>query len=97
MKLKNWSITTFLLGSFLLGCQPASAAIPLRQTLPISRGTFTQPSSVDKYTSQEQWHQEFQAMKAVGMDLWIYQWTADSKNKTTIYPTHITGYSQNSS
>jgi len=97
MKLKNWSIATFLLGSFLLGCQPAAAANPLRQTLPISTGTFTQPSSVDKYTSQEQWDQEFQAMKAAGMDLWIYQWTADSKNKTTIYPTHFPGYSQISS
>jgi hypothetical protein len=64
--------------------------------LPISTGTFTQPYSVEGYTTQEQWDQEFRLMKDVGMSLWIYQWTGDSKNKTAIYPTAIPGFSQSS-
>lgn len=31
-------------------------------------------------------------MQAVGMDIFIFQWTADGKNKTTIYPTKLEGW-----
>jgi hypothetical protein len=43
------------------------------------------------------WEQEFALMKALGIDLWIYQWVGDSKLKTTIYPTRLAGYTQSSS
>jgi hypothetical protein len=61
-----------------------------------SQGTFTQPWCVDNYTTQAQWDREFNYMKDVGITLWIYQWTGNSKNNTVIYPTDIPGYSQSS-
>lgn len=63
---------------------------------PITTGTFTQPWTVDSY-SPEMWEQEFASMKALGIDLWIYQWVGDSKHKTAIYPTRLAGYTQSSS
>lgn len=64
--------------------------------VPITTGTFTQPWAVDHY-SPEMWEREFAAMQALGIDLWIYQWVGDSKNKTVIYPTRLAGYTQSSS
>lgn len=63
---------------------------------PITTGTFTQPGSLDDYTP-EMWDREFASMKELGISLWIYQWVGDSKNKTTIYPTKLSGYIQTSS
>jgi hypothetical protein len=63
---------------------------------PWSQGSFTQPWTVDKYTTQAQWDSEFTYMQNVDMTLWIYQWTGNSKANTTIYPTNIPGYSQSS-
>jgi hypothetical protein len=62
---------------------------------PITSGTFTQPQAVDLYTPED-WDHEFAAMKSLGINLWIYQWVGDSKNKTTIYPTHLARYTQSS-
>lgn len=62
---------------------------------PITTGSFTQPWTVDEYTP-EKWDQEFQLMSDLGMDLFIFQWTADSKAQTTIYPTGLDGWSQTS-
>jgi hypothetical protein len=61
--------------------------------LPITTGTFTQPQAVDLYTPAD-WEREFAAMQDLGISLWIYQWVGDSKNKTTIYPTLLAGYTQ---
>jgi hypothetical protein len=51
---------------------------------------------VDGYTTQAAWDNEFTYMQNLGMTLWIYQWTGDSKGNTTIYPTNIAGYTQSS-
>jgi hypothetical protein len=101
MRLKTrqlfWEITILILT--LSGCRGIPGekiqAEMNQQTniLPITTGTFTQPGSVDNYTP-EMWGQEFNSMKELGINLWIYQWVGDSKNKTTIYPTRLTGYTQ---
>lgn len=64
--------------------------------LPITTGTFSQPWAVENYDS-EMWELEFSSMKELGIDLWIFQWVGDSKNKATIYPTKIPGYTHTSS
>lgn len=63
---------------------------------PVTTGTFTQPQAVDAY-NPEMWDREFASMQELGINLWIYQWVGDSKHKTTIYPTRLTGYTQSSS
>ncbi len=83
-----------ILGPSIYTVSPVKAAGPAD---PWSQGTFTQPWTVDKYTTQAQWDAEFTYMRDVDITLWIYQWTGDSKGKTTIYPTQITGYHQSSS
>jgi hypothetical protein len=87
----------------LIGCSqgtvPEKMQVEMdKQTniIPITTGTFTQPWTVDRYTP-EMWEVEFAAMQALGINLWIYQWVGDSKNKTTIYPTRLAGYTQSSS
>jgi chitodextrinase len=61
---------------------------------PALRGSFLQPALGDRWTSQ-QWEKEFSYMKKAGIDQMVLQWTADSKNHTTIYPSGLTGYTQN--
>ncbi len=72
---------------------PRTEHTPIR---PVTTGSFTQPWCVDRYTTQAQWDAEFEAMKSTGISLWIYQWTTDSRAKTTIYPTRLAGYRQSS-
>jgi len=57
-------------------------------------GTFVQPELCEKWTESE-WEREFALMKDVGMEHLILQWTADSKNMTTVYPSDISGFEQN--
>lgn len=57
-------------------------------------GSFLQPWLVDSWTSH-QWQIEFEAMREVGIDTLILQWTADSGEHTTIYPSGLSGYVQN--
>lgn len=57
-------------------------------------GTFVQPELCEKWTESE-WEREFALMKGVGMEHLILQWTADSKNMTTVYPSDISGFEQN--
>ncbi|WP_082866916.1 DUF4434 domain-containing protein [Paenibacillus elgii] len=60
-------------------------------------GTFLQPYLANQWTDAE-WNTEFQKMKDVGINKLILNWTADSKNKTTVYPTTaLSGYTQNTS
>ncbi len=82
------------------GNSPAPAtAVPGRAPLPtiqpITSGSFTQPWTLDDYTP-EKLDQEFRLMQELGMDLFIFQWTANSKDHTTIYPTRLEGWKQNS-
>ena len=58
------------------------------------RGSFLQPALGDAWTLK-QWHDEFQYMRSARLDQMVLQWTADSKEKTAIYPTGVAGYTQN--
>jgi len=61
---------------------------------PSIRGSFLQPALGDAWTL-EQWRNEFHYMRNARLDQMVLQWTADSKEKTTIYPSGIAGYTQN--
>ena len=61
---------------------------------PALRGSFLQPALGDAWTLK-QWHDEFRYMRDAELDQMVVQWTADSKAKTTIYPSGVAGYSQN--
>ncbi|MGA2200528.1 MAG: DUF4434 domain-containing protein [Terriglobales bacterium] len=61
---------------------------------PALRGSFLQPALGDAWTLK-QWGNEFQYMRTAELDQMVIQWTADSKEKTTIYPSGIAGYTQN--
>ena len=90
MSSSRWSGVACLL---LLFSWPVGAARPTCDR-PALRGSFLQPALGDRWTSQ-QWQKEFSYMKGVGIDQMVLQWTADSKNKTTIYPSGLAGYQQN--
>lgn len=59
----------------------------------ILAGSFFQPSLVANWHESE-FAAEYEAMKAVGMDHIIWQWTVDTKAKEACYPTALPGYSQ---
>jgi len=61
---------------------------------PSIHGSFLQPALGDAWTL-EQWHDEFHYMRNARLDQLVLQWTADSKEKTTIYPSGVAGYTQN--
>jgi len=61
---------------------------------PALRGSFLQPDLGDAWTIR-QWQKEFSYMRRAGLDQMVIQWTADSKYKTTIYPSGLPGYAQN--
>ncbi len=61
---------------------------------PSIRGSFLQPALGDAWTL-EQWRDEFHYMREARLDQMVLQWTADSKDKTTIYPSGVAGYTQN--
>ena len=60
---------------------------------PSLSGSFLQPDLGDQWTDK-QWKKEFSYMKNAGLNQMVIQWTADSLEKTTIYPTKIQGYTQ---
>ena len=60
---------------------------------PALRGSFLQPALGDAWTLK-QWRDEFHYMRKAGLDRMVLQWTADSKEKTTIYPSGLAGYTQ---
>ena len=74
----------------VLTCLPAGAQPCSRPAL---RGSFLQPALGDAWTLK-QWHDEFHYMRGAGLDQMVIQWTADSKNMTTIYPSGLAGYMQ---
>ena len=65
-----------------------------RCSRPALRGSFLQPQLGDAWTLK-QWTNEFQYMQDAGLDQMLIQWTADSKEKTTIFPSTLAGYTQN--
>jgi len=71
---------------------PASGA-PSHRTQPALSGSFLQPDLGDAWTIR-QWQKEFFYMGAAGINQMVIQWTADSKYKTTIYPSSLPGYTQ---
>jgi len=60
---------------------------------PSIRGSFLQPALGDAWTLNE-WRDEFHYMRNARLDQLFIQWTADSKEKTTTYPSGISGYTQ---
>jgi chitodextrinase len=80
--------------SFLwAGCLAASVA-QAGNMRPSLSGSFLQPGLGDQWTDR-QWKKEFSYMKKAGLTQMVIQWTADSLEKTTIYPTRLPGYTQN--
>lgn len=59
----------------------------------ILAGSFFQPSLAMNWTASD-FAAEYEAMKEVGMDHIIWQWTVDTKEKQACYPTEMPGYSQ---
>ena len=79
------------LAIIVLFCLPAIAQDCSGPTL---RGSFLQPALGDAWTLK-QWSNEFGYMRTARLDQMVIQWTADSKEKTTIYPSGLAGYTQN--
>ncbi len=75
----------------ILSCLPVLAQ---HCSGPSIRGSFLQPALGDAWTLIE-WRDEFHYMRKAGLDQMVLQWTADSREKTTIYPSGIAGYTQN--
>ncbi|MFF2889522.1 DUF4434 domain-containing protein [Paenibacillus sp. NPDC057967] len=59
-------------------------------------GSFLQPELGDQW-SNTQWEDEFQYMKDVGMDHLILQWSANTEFGTAVYPTTVSGLTQETS
>lgn len=57
-------------------------------------GSFLQPALGDAWTLK-QWRDEFHYMRDARIDQMVIQWTADSKEKTSIYPSGVAGYTKN--
>ena len=60
---------------------------------PALHGSFLQPALGDEWTIRE-WRKEFQFMQDAGVRQMLIQWTADSREKTTIFPSSLAGYKQ---
>jgi len=75
----------------VLSCLPVVAQVC---SGPALRGSFLQPALGDSWTL-EQWRDEFHYMREARLDQMVIQWTADSKEKTTIYPSGVANYTQN--
>jgi hypothetical protein len=67
-------------------------------------GTFLQPaigtgitSGIESTWTDAQWNTEYDNMTNAGLNKMLIQWVADSKLKTTIYPSGLSGYTQNTS
>jgi len=91
VKMSTRSGCTTVATLIVLACLSAVAQDGSRPAL---RGSFLQPALGDAWTLQ-QWSNEFHYMRKAGLDQMVLQWTADSKGKTTIYPSGLAGYSQN--
>lgn len=75
---------------------PVAFAIPTCTTTPRIDGSFIQPALVDGW-SASQLSAEFATLTNACITSQVIQWTADTKNNTTIYPSGLSGYSQDTS
>lgn len=82
-----------LVSLFVLWC-PAAIGASSQCAYPKLRGSFLQPALGDSWTV-EQWRDEFRYMEDASLDQMLLQWTADSKAKTTVFPSNLEGYTQN--
>jgi len=78
--------------SVVVTAQPADA---LTGTAVID-GSFVQPALIDSMSSTQLATEDSDLTRA-GLTKQILQWTADSLADTTIYPSGLTGYTQNTS
>jgi uncharacterized protein DUF4434/F5/8 type C domain-containing protein len=62
---------------------------------PAFRGSFLQPDLGDSWTPA-QWRRELRLMRASCQDTLVLQWTADSLEKTAVFPPSLAGYRQSS-
>lgn len=74
----------------------AASAAPTCTTTPRIDGSFIQPALVDGWTST-QLASEFTTLTNACITSQVIQWTADTKASTTIYPSSLSGYTQNTS
>lgn len=65
-------------------------------TTPRIDGSFVQPALIDGFTST-QLTSELSTLTNACLNSQVLQWTADTKNSTTVYPSGLSGYSQNTS
>lgn len=65
-------------------------------TSPRIDGSFVQPSLIDGFSST-QLTNEFTTLTNACITSQVLQWTADTKNGTTVYPSGLSGYTQNTS
>lgn len=73
-----------------------AAAAPTCTTTPRIDGSFIQPALVDGW-SPTQLTSEFTTLTNACITSQVIQWTADTKASTTIYPSGLSGYTQNTS
>jgi hypothetical protein len=84
-----------LMGALLAPISAASAS-PTCTTTPRIDGSFIQPALVDGW-SAPQLSAEFTTLTNACITSQVLQWTADTKNNTTVYPSGLSGYSQSTS
>jgi len=87
------SVPSILVLILVFCCYPVAGA-KSQCARPALRGSFLQPALGDSWTL-EQWRDEFQYMRDALLDQMLIQWTADSKEKTTVFPSTLAGYTQN--
>jgi chitodextrinase len=61
---------------------------------PMLSGSFIQPQLADSWTNTE-WEAEFENMQEVGIEHLILQWTANGNDNSAVYPTTVSGFTQN--
>lgn len=59
-------------------------------------GSFVQPYLADSW-SPRLWRREFGLMRCAGLDTLVLQWTVDTGNRTTVYPSALRGYTRSTS
>jgi chitodextrinase len=84
------------LGAALLAPATSAMATPTCTTTPRIGGSFVQPALIDGMTST-QLTSEFSTLTNACITSQVLQWTADTGNDTTVYPSGLAGYTQSTS
>jgi len=85
--------TSAVLATLLVLGSSIFAATNRESVPPRLSGSFLQPDLGDSWT-MDQWENEFRYMQDASVEMMVIQWTADSKEKTTIFPATLPGYTQ---